>query len=295
MTWPTGDVTSPATPPTQPLVDVVSNGNARLKIDRRCFWIDTCNSSPAWVDATLALFDTTPVFVDTNPLLVDAFLAIVGAILAVVDEISVRGSDVISKLITLQRPFRLGLPEEEINRPQPAVDTARPSYPIRNNQALTELKRDEMGCLLLTTFSIALGIALLLDLQTHFDLGLEYLNSHSTLLYLLSSLVKISSAWVNSSPREKSWLSSSFCKSLCSRAQFPTSNVTFFEPRNQLIPLLTSNYSPSKAVNQVGMQESINELARHGMTDPSLLEELQSDLDILPLADFAALPFPLRF
>jgi hypothetical protein len=31
------------------------------------------------------------------------------------------------------------------------------------------------------------------------------------------------------------------------------------------------------------------------MTDPSLLEELQSDLDILPLADFAALPFPLRF
>jgi hypothetical protein len=54
----------------------------------------------------LALFDTTPVFVDTNPLLVDAFLAIVGAILAVVDEISVRGSDVISKLITLQRPFR---------------------------------------------------------------------------------------------------------------------------------------------------------------------------------------------
>jgi hypothetical protein len=116
------------------------------------------------------------------------------------------------------------LPEEEINRPQPAVDTARPSYPIRNNQALTELKRDKMGCLLLTTFSIALGIALLLDLQTHFDLGLEYLNSHSTLLYLLSSLVKISSAWVNSSPREKSWLSSSFCKSLFSRAQFPTSN-----------------------------------------------------------------------
>ncbi|PLW32510.1 hypothetical protein PCASD_14651 [Puccinia coronata f. sp. avenae] len=81
MTWPTGDVTSPATPPTQPL-------NARLKIDRRCFWIETCNSSPAWVDATLALFDTTPVFVDTNPLLVDAFLAIVGAISAVVDEIS---------------------------------------------------------------------------------------------------------------------------------------------------------------------------------------------------------------
>ncbi|PLW31986.1 hypothetical protein PCASD_16548 [Puccinia coronata f. sp. avenae] len=126
-----------------------------------------------------------------------------------------------------------------------------------------------MGCLLRTTFSIALDIALLLNLQTHFDLGLEYLNSHSTMLYLLSLLVKISSAWVNSSPREKSWLSSSFCKSSCSRAQFPTSNgvcsngtisaarwpigiqtppVTFFEPRNQSIPLTTSNYSPSKAV-----------------------------------------------
>ncbi|PLW37367.1 hypothetical protein PCANC_19644 [Puccinia coronata f. sp. avenae] len=223
MTWHPGDVTSTATPPTQPLADVVLTGVCTDATAPRLNISSDRDTSPAWLDATSALVDKTPVFVDTNPLLVDAFLAIVDAISAVVNAILVRGSDVISKLITLQRPLRLGLPEEE-NRPQPAVDTARPSYPIRNDQALTELKRDEMGCLLRTTFSIALDIALLLNLQTHFDLGLEYLNSHSTMLYLLSLLVKISSAWVNSSPREKSWLSSSFCKSSCSRAQFPTSN-----------------------------------------------------------------------
>ena len=70
-----------------------------------------------------------------------------------------------------------------------------------------------MDFLLLTTFSPVLGIALLLYLQTHFDLGLEYLNSHSIVLYLLSLLVKISMAWVSSSPRETSWLSSLSCKS----------------------------------------------------------------------------------
>ncbi|EFP85209.2 uncharacterized protein PGTG_11378 [Puccinia graminis f. sp. tritici CRL 75-36-700-3] len=63
-------------------------------------------------------------------------------------------------------------------------------YPIRTDQYLTELKRNEMGFLLLATFSPALGIGLLLYLQTKLDLGLEYLNSHSTVLYLLSSLVK---------------------------------------------------------------------------------------------------------
>ncbi|PLW55888.1 hypothetical protein PCANC_02205 [Puccinia coronata f. sp. avenae] len=106
MTWPTGNVTSPATPPTQPLVDVVSNGNARFKIDRRCFWIDTCNSSPAWVDATLALFDTTPVSLDKNPPLLDTALASINTILNIVNATSVRGSDTISKLITLPRPSR---------------------------------------------------------------------------------------------------------------------------------------------------------------------------------------------
>ncbi|WAR64064.1 hypothetical protein PtB15_16B223 [Puccinia triticina] len=67
---------------------------------------------------------------------------------------------------------------------------AKTVYPIRSHQALTELKRNEMAFLLLATFSPALGIALLLYLHTKLDLGLEYLDSHSTVLYLLSSLVK---------------------------------------------------------------------------------------------------------
>ena len=50
------------------------------------------------------------------------------------------------------------------------------SYPIGNDRAITELKRDEMGFLLLTNYSPALGIALLLHLPIHLDLGLEYLN-----------------------------------------------------------------------------------------------------------------------
>ncbi|PLW35356.1 hypothetical protein PCASD_15513 [Puccinia coronata f. sp. avenae] len=88
MTWPTGDVTSPATPPTQPLADVVLNRNSRLKIDWRCFWIDACNSSPAWVDATLALFDTTPVSLDKNPPSLDTELASIDTISTIVDATS---------------------------------------------------------------------------------------------------------------------------------------------------------------------------------------------------------------
>ncbi|KAI7936236.1 hypothetical protein MJO28_015867 [Puccinia striiformis f. sp. tritici] len=65
-------------------------------------------------------------------------------------------------------------------------------HPIQtqDQQYLTELKRFEMAYLLLATFSPILGISLLLYLQTKLDLGLEYLNSHSTVLYLLSSLIK---------------------------------------------------------------------------------------------------------
>ncbi|KNZ53811.1 hypothetical protein VP01_312g10 [Puccinia sorghi] len=63
-------------------------------------------------------------------------------------------------------------------------------YPIRSDQFLTELNRNEMAFLLLATFSPAIGVAFLIFLQSKLDLGLEYLNSHSTLLYLLASLVK---------------------------------------------------------------------------------------------------------
>ncbi|PLW04984.1 hypothetical protein PCANC_27644, partial [Puccinia coronata f. sp. avenae] len=84
----------------------VEQGNSRLKIDWRCFWIDACNSSPAWVDATLALFDTTPVSLDKNPPSLDTELASIDTISTIVDATSVRGSDAISKLITLPRPSR---------------------------------------------------------------------------------------------------------------------------------------------------------------------------------------------
>ncbi|PLW23823.1 hypothetical protein PCASD_10650 [Puccinia coronata f. sp. avenae] len=63
-------------------------------------------------------------------------------------------------------------------------------YPIRSDQFLTELNRHEMGFLLLATFSPAIGVGLLMYLQSKLDIGLSYLNSHSTLLYLLASLVK---------------------------------------------------------------------------------------------------------
>lgn len=66
-------------------------------------------------------------------------------------------------------------------------------YPTQNHShqdSLTELNRIEIGFLLLAMSSPAIGIALLVYLQTNLDLGLDYLNPHSSVLFLLASLVK---------------------------------------------------------------------------------------------------------
>ncbi|PLW05826.1 hypothetical protein PCANC_18595 [Puccinia coronata f. sp. avenae] len=106
VTLPPGGVTSPATPPTQPLVNVVSTGvwtgttaprlnisserlyighhrrNGRLKIMLRRYWIGTCEISPVWHDATLDRVDTTSLLHDGNPRLVDATTVFLDAITA---------------------------------------------------------------------------------------------------------------------------------------------------------------------------------------------------------------------
>ncbi|PLW35753.1 hypothetical protein PCASD_20635 [Puccinia coronata f. sp. avenae] len=106
VTSPPGGVTSPATPPTQPLADVVLTGvwtgttaprlnisserlyighhqrNGRLKIMLRRYWISTCKISPVWHDATLDRVDTTSLLHNGNPRLVDATTVFLDAITA---------------------------------------------------------------------------------------------------------------------------------------------------------------------------------------------------------------------
>ncbi|PLW37050.1 hypothetical protein PCANC_16290 [Puccinia coronata f. sp. avenae] len=110
---------NPATPPTQPLVDVASTRvqtdtkaprlnispdrlcishhrhNGRLNITSHPLWIGSREISSVWPDATLALVNTTPGLLDANTLLVDIILVFVDAIPAVVDAISVKGPDAI--------------------------------------------------------------------------------------------------------------------------------------------------------------------------------------------------------
>lgn len=64
-------------------------------------------------------------------------------------------------------------------------------YPPASDPSLTELKSYEAGFLILAICSPSLAVGLLIYLQSKLDLGLDaYLNSNSTVLFLLSSSVK---------------------------------------------------------------------------------------------------------
>ncbi|PLW38669.1 hypothetical protein PCANC_16034 [Puccinia coronata f. sp. avenae] len=72
--------------------------DGRLKIDLCRCWIGTCDTSPAWLNATSALVNTKPLLLDANTHLVNTISVFVDAIPAIVDAISVRAPDAIQFL-----------------------------------------------------------------------------------------------------------------------------------------------------------------------------------------------------